>query len=491
MTGGTGEWPQRGGLAGGRTRDVMTDRTVFPSVRHRAARWSGRMVGMRERTWVVTSCSLVVVVSATIALNKLALVAALGLLAGLLVLRRPIAGVAVLIPLVAMNDVISRLIGSGTTALAFGALKDALLFLLLLAAWMSRTQRVSPIVIGSLVALQLLVIPAAFLATSAPGALYGWRNDFAPALLVYAVATLVTPQQSKWLMSLFVSVAQASSIVAILTWRQGVPWLVRLGVLPPEDPDIFPYQFFSVGNSTPRAFSPYGHPNGLGVVMALAVAVIWCREDWSRRRRVILLLLPITACVLSRSRSGMLGVAFVLVFLVARHLRASRFGAAPGLLTMVGLLGAAAVLVIVAQERYDSSVVGHAESVQSSLGRLLKRPLGYGLGNVGPRARRFTDDPILTESFILLVGLSAGVFALVAYILLYGTVWHQATRQASAFTLVAPAAIVASAVSQLVLPTMQDGSVSYAIWIVVGLGLVHAPRLPTTSRCDRIGVARK
>lgn len=408
--------------------------------------------------------------------TKFAIAAIFAVVAAVVVLTRPWWGIAFLAVFLPFNNVGSQLLGRTTTATAFGAVKDGVLALLLIAAVNRRSVRPDVAVPALLVAVLGLV--GFGYATSLSTALYGWRNDYEPILLVVAVSALLTVNQADRVRTIIVTMSQLAAAVGILTWMRGVSWLVTLHLLP-APLSTYPFQLFSTGNSHPRAFSPLAAPNEFGAYLDVALAVIVTRSDWSIRRRAILSVLPVVAIYLARSRSALIGIALLASVVIVRA-SWRRFGSAAGLglATAAGLI---AVVLIVQflhsgglTSSYDASLAGHASSVQVGIRNAITHPLGFGLGNVGPRALLTSNNAVLVESFWLLQTLESGFLVLAGFVF---ALWRLGSRCARggdrAFLGVACVASIVT--SQLVLPTMQDGPVSFTFWMVMGIAMVYVP----------------
>lgn len=396
--------------------------------------------------------------------------------------RRPSAGVIALAAFLPFNDVAAQILGPGTfEAVAVGALKEVLLLAITSAAIFRRRAESLPYP-GSLRTWLILVLGIGAVAGVTTGdvlqALYGWRNDFEPLLLLAVVPLVVGATNSRSVLTTIVVAGEVAAAIAIATHQIGLGWLLGLKlVLPPGA--ALPTSYFSAGSITPRAFTPYVGPNELGLACVLVLAAILHRSDWSRKRRSWLALLPLVALLLSASRSAWLGLGVLVVFAVVRQLRSKHLVAvrvAAVALSVGVLAGAVAVLI----SSGDPSIGGHQASLWQSFNLLLAHPLGLGTGTVGPRATRFAASGVSTESFLLLIALEAGVLALVCYggvmmaaglTLVRARVAPDTDGDLLALGLVA---MLASLPSQLGLPTLQDGAVSWLLWIIVGLSLSHA-----------------
>lgn len=412
--------------------------------------------------------------------------------------RRPSVGVVALAALLPFNDVAAQILGPGTVeAIAVGAVKDVLLLAITFAA-IFRTRAGSLPYPGSLRTWLILVLGIGAVAGVMTGdvlqALYGWRNDFEPLLLLALVPLLVGATNAGTVLTTIVVAGELASVIAIATHQIGLHWLLRLKLDLPHGTAL-PSSYFSAGSITPRAFSPYVGPNELGLACVLVLAVILYRKDWSRSRRRWLAVLPLVALLTTASRSAWLGLGVLVVFEVVRQLRSKQLVAmrlAAVALSLGVLAGALALLM----SSGDPSVGGHQASLLQSLNLLLAHPLGLGTGTVGPRATRFATSGVHTESFLLLIALEAGVLALFCYVgvmIAAGLTLVRARVAPHAdgdLLMLGIATMLASLPGQLALPVLQDGAVSWMLWIIVGVslsdalraqrGIVRDRHLPTT-----------
>lgn len=412
-------------------------------------------------------------------------VALAGLGAVAVCLRRPglvvVALVAVLLP---FNDVAAQLLGSGTpAALVVGGLKDLMLVAMVCALLFGQRERgvVLPAPLSTVLMLTLAIGAAAAVVTGdVLQALYGWRNDFEPLLLLAIVPLVVTRANARHVLTAIVAAGEAAAVVAIATHQIGLSWLLGLRVDPGGAP--LPTAYFSAGSVVPRAFSPYVGPNELGLACVLVLAVIVYRRDWSRPRRTALAVLPLVALFATASRSAWLGLGVLVVFEVVRLLRSRRLQPVRLAALVVAAASLALVLALLLGSG-DPSIGGHAASLAQSVSLLLAHPLGLGTGTVGPRATRFASTAVQTESFFLVIALEAGVAAILCYAALMVATARTLIRTSTApgadvnLLWMGVAALVASLPDQLVLPSMQDGAVSWLLWIIVGVSLSHALRV--------------
>ena len=396
--------------------------------------------------------------------------------------RRPGLGVVALAAFLPFNDVAAQMVGPGTAeAAAVGAVKDVLLLTITVAA-IFRTRAESVPYPGSLRTWLILALGigavAGVMTDDVLQALYGWRNDFEPLLLLAVVPLIVGATSTRAILTTIVVAGEVASFIAIATHQIGLSWLLGLKLDLPPGANL-PTAYFSAGSIIPRAFSPYVGPNELGLACVLVLAVILYRRDWSRTRRSWLAVLPLVALFVTASRSAWLGMGLLVVFEIARQLRSKQL-VAVRVATVAVSVSALAGVVAFLLTNGDASFGGHQASLSQSLNLLLAHPLGLGTGTVGPRATRFATSGVNTESFLLLIALEAGVLALVCYggVMISAALTLGRARVAAHangdLLMLGVAALLASLPGQVGLPTLQDGAVSWLLWIIVGVSLSHA-----------------
>ena len=382
---------------------------------------------------------------------------------------RPVPAFALLICLVVFNSLISSFIDDATSGLVFGATKDAMLAILFIKS-LSNTNRV-PTPLFVIPALILILASASALQTPlAVQAIYGLRNDYEPIVLAVAACCLLRAEGRNTLIRGLALAANAAAVVALVTWRIGIPWLYTIGVLPVTS-GPFPTSFFTQGSSEPRAFSPAPGPNELGLVLAFAIVSVLASSEWGSARKALLIALPVFALLATQSRSAILGAALGCVVLLLWPAIKNRSSIAVAALVVVGVgatVGFSVYSSTRGQSEVDYSAAGHAASLREAFASLFNSLMGVGVGQVGPRAVIYSDKAIHVESFFLLIGLEAGV--LVLGLLLALNIWA-ASRFARSGKLQGwqGLAIVATSLpSQILLPAMQDGSTSFVYWTLLG-----------------------
>lgn len=427
------------------------------------------------RSIITSAAAAVVLVALVLFLGPIpVLIGILGITGVIVVLRFPLAGIYALIVLLPFNALVSQ-VAPGVVGTAYGVMKDAIIGLLLIAALVNRRFNRAPTSIAVLVALlALLPLVSGTFTPSLEQALYGWRNDYEPLLLLVLVPAFVEVRHVRRMLMTIIATAQISAALAVATWTQGIQWLLDIGRLPVPAGQRFPTSLFSSGSLTPRAFSPYVAPNELAAAMIISIAVVWCAPGLRTSRRLLLTLLPAAAVLLTESRSGLFGAAILGAVLLARAMRKSSQILSVGFLLVAGVATVAAATLYIGgalEEETDTSFGGHAASLQEGLAQLLVHPLGMGLGVVGPRSLQFETN-YHVESYWLLIALEAGPLILAIFLILLGVLASRATRSRSIVGFLPAAALSGTLVSQIVLPTLQESPVSFLLWISVGLATV-------------------
>lgn len=403
------------------------------------------------------------------------LVGIIVLIATFLLLRFPVAAVYVLVVMLPFNGLFTQVTGGTGVFALYGAAKDFILLgMVVIALIAGRLKRVPSTIAALVFATVILAMASALFTPDLIQATYGWRNDYEPLLLLIAIPALVEYKSVKSILGTVIVMGQISAAISVLAWTRGLDWLYDIGRLPVANPDDFPTALFSSGNTWPRAFSPYVAPNEMAVVMSVMIAVIWLFPNLKVPARLALSVLPITAIVLSGSRSALLGAIVVGCVLAARAIHSRSNLLSVSFLVLAGfgvVFGATLYITNQLGDGGDPSVGGHSASLEEGLRTMAQNPLGVGLGLVGPRAR-VLESSYHVESFWVLIGIESGILVLLLFVSLMVYLARQAISAKTNLGFLAAAALAASLVSQLVLPTLQEGAVSFLLWTVVGLSIV-------------------
>ena len=394
--------------------------------------------------------------------------------------------------LLAMNGLVSQVLADrGHAGLAFGALKDlALVVLLAWCVWQRRLKQLDGMLVALVVAYVLCGAVSAVWSNDALAAMYGWRNDYEPALLLLAATPFFADEnlRSRWIVAVAATM-NVASVALVVTWAVGLDWLVRLGILPVAPGEPFPSSYFSAGEAVPRGFSPWVAPNQAGVALVMMLACVLAGATWRWWIRLAVCVIPVVGVFLTSSRSAWLGlVAVGFGIIVIQVLK--RWGVRFALIAAAAALAAAGAgswwyFGASGRMASDPSLGGHSSSLNEALSLITARPWGHGLGDVGPRSSLYGGEGILIESFWLLIATEAGVLALLLFLAVQVVVAVRLLVARSWPAWAGLLVIAGSVVSQVVLPTFQEGAVVYFFWLSLAwaLGWLLNPR----NDSDRLG----
>lgn len=408
--------------------------------------------------------------------------------------------IVLLVILVTIGGLVSQLLGEGTRrSEAFGSLKDIVLAVMIAVAMVRQLQQLllgsRPLFIAVLGTIGLACL-ASIRSPSVGAALYGLRNDYEPLVLLIVVPAILqgSPKARSTVRTAVIALGEMAAAIAIGTRFLGLKWLYTVHLLPHPFNASYPGSYFTNGSYlSPRAFSPYPAPNELALASVFVLAVVWTASTKPLRTRTMLSILPTVAIVLSQSRSGLVALAIVVALVAMRQgrgLNRHRLAVSLGVLSCLAALVAAAIAlraVTHASGMLDLSAYGHIGSLKEAAIQVLQNPFGFGTGTAGPRAARFSASPHLVESFFGVIALEAGIATLLAYVLVLAMLLALLLPGALTFGSVADdrflaaAVLIASLANQFVLPSLQDASISWLLWILVGVGLAARP-LPSSTR---------
>lgn len=116
-----------------------------------------------------------------------------------------------------------------------------------------------------------------------------------------------------------------------------------------------------------------------------------------------------------------------------------------------------------------SSNDGHAESLVDGTERMVRQPLGAGIGSTGS-ASLFTDSPIIIENQYLFIAHEVGWIGLVIFLWLFAKIlWVSWKRRADWLALAVLASGVGLALIGLLLPVWVDDTVAIIWWGLAAL----------------------
>ncbi len=453
------------------------------------------------------------------ALPFLALDVALGILA----LRRPWVGVALLLGGLPVNGAITQVIPhllnlSAAAQLALAAWHDALVAGVALAAALAllrsrslRLQRLEWLIAAMLAlgAVYVVVSPVTFTAA------YVYRVLYEPPLLLAAIAVLARLSgMPAWAPTrAALAFIAGTAVSALYAWAQvylfGFPYLQTFYTDPGAQ---IHHSFLATGLSQPRAIGLLHSPNEFGASLAIAIALLAAPgllplRGWLRTWLLGALSL---ALLLSFSRSGWLATILAVgtVMWLSRAelpdnqavraaLRKPATWFQIGTPVLVALVLAAAVfassgaaaLVGATATGTDPSAGNRPVSVRAGLIVVAEHPLGLGLGTAGPKAARFDEQEgrprILTETWYILYAIQVGVLGLGLLLVTATTIlwrlWKDRLRSLSRVALGIGFGLGAGAV---VIPVIEDPSVYTPLWAIAGMALALGAAGHAASRSE-------
>lgn len=347
------------------------------------------------------------------------------------------------------------------------------------------------LLIGLFGALNLLLIPAYFNGFEATVAgLFINMRYFLFFVLVYAALRLY-PQYYRLFLNVFIAGALVVVVFAVL----------QMTVLPADilkylgygESTIMPYLTVDENINYLRVNSTLRGPNPLGIFAVIAIAVAlsaWLRGPRKLEKNELAIVGVIGICGAaalwsSYSRSAALaGLAAVgIILLVVYGKRISKAIWISFFIVALALTGSIVALrdtqfvsqVILHEDPHEGNDVnsndGHAESLVDGTERMLRQPLGAGIGSTGS-ASLHTDKPLIIENQYLFIAHETGWVGLVVFLMInYLVLKDLWLRRRQWLALGAFASGVGIAIAGLVLPVWTDDTVSIIWWGLAAIAL--------------------
>ncbi len=267
---------------------------------------------------------------------------------------------------------------------------------------------------------------------------------------------------------------------------------------------IMPYLTVDQNINYIRINSTLRGPNPLGIYAVVALTVVlvaWLRRtrEWTRREQVvggIIAAGSVVALWASYSRSAIVAAAIALAIaaIVLYGKRVSRkIWLAVAIIALILTGGVVAFRetqfvsqVILHEDPHQGSNApnsndGHLESLADGTARLIRQPLGAGIGSTGS-ASLLTDKPLIIENQYLFIAHETGWLGLALFVLIYVTVLREAwRRRAQWLALAVFASGVGIAAAGLVLPVWVDDTVSIVWWGLAAM-VVASPLVITKAQ---------
>ena len=234
-------------------------------------------------------------------------------------------------------------------------------------------------------------------------------------------------------------------------------------------------------NSTLRGPNPLGAY--IVIVLGLLAAAVVRGRVAIRQPKIALIvgaaaLSSLIVLWASYSRSAV-GAAAVTVFLVlvvaARHLISRRLWIV-GCVALFALIGGVIVgrehpfisNVVLHENREGGSAIssndGHIESLKDGTERLIRQPIGAGIGSTGS-ASLLTDEPVIIENQYLFIAHEVGWLGLILFVVLYWLILARLWRRRDGWLALGVfASGVGLALIGILLPVWVDDTVSIIWW---------------------------
>lgn len=310
-------------------------------------------------------------------------------------------------------------------------------------------------------------------------------------LLVYLTLRLYPSLRSVFIR---LGVIGASIFAAVAVLQVYVLPYDALGYIGYNHLTILPYQFVDENTEFVRINSTMRGPNSVGayaiIVIAGLVAYMLMTRDWLRARRsmVGLTLLSfgvVVALWFSYSRSALGAAVVVLGLIVAltigrRLPRWAWISSAVLVFALVGGLIAARdssfVSNVILHENPEaantiSSNAGHLASLKEGTERMLRQPLGGGIGSTGAGSL-LGDNPLVIENQYLYIAHESGWLGLGLFIALVVMVLRRLwQRRADWFALAVLASGVGLLIIGVLLPVWVDDTVSVVWWALAAIAI--------------------
>jgi hypothetical protein len=233
-------------------------------------------------------------------------------------------------------------------------------------------------------------------------------------------------------------------------------------------------------NSTLRGPNPLGAYVVIVLSAVLAVAIKYGRKLERRKVYILGAVAAASGIVLgaSYSRSSLIGLLVAIIVIVS-GIVAVKARRQIALIVLAGLVVVTAVLIVGRTNPVISNVIwhdnptggseidsneGHAESLVDGMNRMIRQPLGAGVGSTGS-ASLGSDQPLIIENQYLLVAHEVGWLGLALFIWLFVEIMRRLwQRRQSALALGVFASGCGLAVIGLLLPVWTDDTVSIVWW---------------------------
>ncbi len=241
-----------------------------------------------------------------------------------------------------------------------------------------------------------------------------------------------------------------------------------------------------------RLVSTFAAPNTCGLYLAIVLLIIlfmYKKLNINRAFVSVTIGLIVVALVVTFSRTawiatcaGLLIYSFNMIKWTKKKMLCAAKAAGMILLAFIILDGiflsfditmAFIHLVVSTINGNDSSVNGHIDSLAASVENIIMHPLGMGMGENGPRALVFMEEPNLTESAYFLMTYEVGIIGSIIYFGSYVKVIYDNIREfrnkRNSGRLFISSAVLIVLTGFISLPFVQDFEILVYVFIIMAL----------------------
>lgn len=227
----------------------------------------------------------------------------------------------------------------------------------------------------------------------------------------------------------------------------------------------------------------FAGPNQAGfyLVMYLTVAIYLFRKHVKDGSGLLLLIAGMlggsTALFFTFSRSAWIAMMIVLVGLLVFDLRKRKKKLCKYILGLIvaGCIGIGTLLNLAPDTIVRPlSNSEHFEKWQSGFEMMSEKLVfGYGLGEAGPSSRILNDNPVISESWFLQVGIQGGLIALIIFMAIYAMIMDETCKSKHEFGPYLLVLFLGMLIPLQLLHAFEDSSFSYSLFLITGIYLAN------------------
>jgi hypothetical protein len=210
-------------------------------------------------------------------------------------------------------------------------------------------------------------------------------------------------------------------------------------------------------NDLCRLQGTFSGPNQLGAYLLILNALIFSFGKFRLRTKYILMGGLFLVCLLTFSRSAILGLLVMNGLYIAKNLSKKQ------LLISTGIAGALLTIIVIAKSELflrPESTIGHFESWKMGLTHFLQSPIyGNGLATSGS-ASNFFANPIIPENWFLGIAGQTGIIGLALFLGIYALSAKKSNQLILGLGMLVPL---------MLLHSFEDSTVAYMYFLLLGI----------------------